>query len=300
MIPSILRNVPITHTRYEDLTRQEQLYLLTVLRSHQSNALRENVSGKFYDLPSSPTAAKPSSYDAAKTAISYPNTSEYPSVKKRKMGQPHTHPEILLKRARPEYPSSKESLKVVEHNRRKKILKSTRPVTQVTENDVLSGRGGATNVHVGNRVFRSLIDAHREKYLRAKKNDKPEISRSIVNIIRRRNGSFLKKDEDSGLFFEIGDDLAREKTSQALRQRAPDHRRRIMEEDSRKISSLRSTISKSTYPNSVITRPRTFALDHQSLAREYLAVKEKQAELQFHLQIVEELKQRLAVGNIII
>lgn len=97
--------------------------------------------------------------------------------------------------------------------------------------DVLSGRGGGTNSHPGNRFFRNLINHHRDRYLRAKKNDKPHISRSIVNIIRNKNGRFLKKEEEDGLWYEIGDDLAREKTSQALRQKAPEHRRIMEEQD---------------------------------------------------------------------
>jgi hypothetical protein len=39
----------------------------------------------------------------------------------------------------------------------------------------------------------------------------------------------LKRDEKSGLWFEVGDDAAREKTSQALRQRAPEMRKILFE-----------------------------------------------------------------------
>jgi hypothetical protein len=39
----------------------------------------------------------------------------------------------------------------------------------------------------------------------------------------------LKKCETTGLWFEIGDDAAREKTSQALRQRAPELRKILIE-----------------------------------------------------------------------
>jgi hypothetical protein len=67
---------------------------------------------------------------------------------------------------------------------------------------------------------------YRKTYLQAKKNDKPAISRTIVRKIRENNGRFLKKNQkSSGLWFEIGDDAAREKTSQALRQRAPEIRK---------------------------------------------------------------------------
>jgi len=173
----------------------------------------------------------------------------------------------------------------------RKVPKGTKAVVRVSESDVLSGRGGATNVHAGNRFFRSLIDAHREKYLRARKNDKPDISRSIVNIIRRRNGAFLKKDEASGQWFEIGDDLAREKTSQALRQRAPDHRRRMEEEDRRKkISTFCNDIPKS----SGIVSQSAPSPPSKDFMLEYLAIRKKEAELQYHIQMVENLKQRLS------
>mmetsp|Transcript_5802 Transcript_5802/g.11869 ORF Transcript_5802/g.11869 Transcript_5802/m.11869 type:complete len:459 (-) Transcript_5802:518-1894(-) len=102
-----------------------------------------------------------------------------------------------------------------------------------SRNDVLCGRGGGTNVHPGNRRFRDLINANRRAYLKARKNDKPAISRSIVRTIREMNGRFLKKDEKQGLWFEIGDDLAREKTSQALRQRAPEMRKILFEDEQR-------------------------------------------------------------------
>jgi hypothetical protein len=97
------------------------------------------------------------------------------------------------------------------------------------DNDVLSGRGGGTNVHPGNRNFRDLINLHRRAYLKARKNDKPAISRAIVRAIRETTGKFLRKDDKSGLWFEIGDDAAREKTSQALRQRAPEMRKLLFD-----------------------------------------------------------------------
>jgi len=106
---------------------------------------------------------------------------------------------------------------------------STTGTTFFEENDVLSGRGGGTNVHPGNRNFRDLINLHRRTYLKARKNDKPTISRAIVRAIRESGGRFLKKKEKSNLWYEIGDDAAREKTSQALRQRAPEMRKLLIE-----------------------------------------------------------------------
>jgi hypothetical protein len=74
-----------------------------------------------------------------------------------------------------------------------------------------------------------LINLHRRSYLKARKNDKPAISRAIVRAIRTSKGRFLRKDEKTGLWFEIGDDAAREKTSQALRQRAPEMRKLLFD-----------------------------------------------------------------------
>jgi len=109
------------------------------------------------------------------------------------------------------------------------VYPSKEGTTIFNDADVLSGRGGGTNVHPGNRNFRDLINLHRRAYLKARKNDKPAISRAIVRSIRENNGRFLKKDEKSGLWFEIGDDAAREKTSQALRQRAPEMRKLLFD-----------------------------------------------------------------------
>jgi len=108
---------------------------------------------------------------------------------------------------------------------------SKKGIAFFSDNDVLSGRGGGTNVHPGNRNFRDLINLHRRAYLKARKNDKPAISRAIVRAIRETNGRFLKKDEKTGLWLEIGDDAAREKTSQALRQRAPEMRKLLFDSE---------------------------------------------------------------------
>jgi len=118
--------------------------------------------------------------------------------------------------------------------------------SNVSEHDVLCGRGGATNVHPGNMFFRSLISKFRDQYLRSRKIDKPHISRSVVGEIRSRKGRFLKKNEKTGAWIEIGDDLAREKTSQALRQRAPDYRRQMMVDDQKRLFNLTSTPKKLT------------------------------------------------------
>lgn len=98
---------------------------------------------------------------------------------------------------------------------------------QIGTNDVLCGRGGLTNHHPGNIHFRRLVRQLQPDYLRASKRDKAGIARQIVDNIRILNppGRFLKKDTaNPGVWKDIGNRKAREKTSQALREGAPELR----------------------------------------------------------------------------
>jgi len=106
-----------------------------------------------------------------------------------------------------------------------------RLVTNIKPNDVLSGRGGATNSHSGNRAFRALVKRYQSKYLQAKKRDKPGVASIIVEAIRRKGGRFLRRQSsrfDPGIvaWVDIGDARAREKTCQALREGAPQIRKK--------------------------------------------------------------------------
>lgn len=106
-----------------------------------------------------------------------------------------------------------------------------RLVTNIKPNDVLSGRGGATNSHSGNRAFRALVKRYQSKYLQAKKRDKPGVASVIVESIRRKGGRFLRRQSSRcgpGIvtWVDIGDARAREKTCQALREGAPEIRKR--------------------------------------------------------------------------
>ncbi len=193
-----------------------------------------------------------------------------------------------------------------------KVPPGTVGISTHAEDDVLSGRGGGTNSHPGNRYFRELINTHRYEYLRAKKNDKPHISRSIVNVIRAKKGRFLKKDEDDGLWYEIGDDLAREKTSQALRQKAPEHRKIVEEHDKRVQQQMTIMNTPQSFPMGVAMMDRRAAhmvipppppLPSQNdqmhlhnpyednIMRHYIDLKQRQAVLQREIEIVKEIKE---------
>jgi len=87
----------------------------------------------------------------------------------------------------------------------------------IWENDVICGRGGASNKHKGNMFFRELVAKHRQKYLASNKVEKKLIAKFIVDAIRRIGGRFLKFGQ-SLEFTDIGDISAMEKTCQALRE----------------------------------------------------------------------------------
>lgn len=104
---------------------------------------------------------------------------------------------------------------------------------QISQSDVLCGRGGLTNHHPGNVFFRRLVRIKQESYLRASKREKAGVAREIVDVIRNLSpsGRFLKKDtKNPGMWIEIGDRKAREKTSQALREGAPELREELNSE----------------------------------------------------------------------
>merc|ERR1712087_240809 len=102
------------------------------------------------------------------------------------------------------------------------VPQATHPTCQsiadVNANDVLCGRGGGTNSQIGNRKFRKLVQQYQPEYLVARRKAKPHISRKIVQIVRKAGGRFLKKEESTGYLYEVGDERAEAKTSQALRE----------------------------------------------------------------------------------
>lgn len=86
-------------------------------------------------------------------------------------------------------------------------------------NDILCGRGGSSNRHLGNIHFRELVAANKKVYVGLTKKQKMLVARNIVDAIHSTNGRFLAKDLDTGLFYDIGLPRSLEKTSQALREK---------------------------------------------------------------------------------
>lgn len=74
-----------------------------------------------------------------------------------------------------------------------------------------------------------LVAANKQLYITLPKRQKMLLSRSIVNAVRSQNppGRFLQKDSKTKLWSDVGDQRAQEKTSQALREGAPDIRKKV-------------------------------------------------------------------------
>ena len=102
------------------------------------------------------------------------------------------------------------------------VKESSMPVcnskAELNEHDVLLGRGPGVTNQIGNQRFRDLVRDFQPTYLLAKKKEKSLLARSIVLIIRKRGGRFVKKNDETGGLHEIGDAKAEFKAAQALRE----------------------------------------------------------------------------------
>ena len=92
-------------------------------------------------------------------------------------------------------------------------------MSDVTDRDVLSGRGGCTNTHPGNRLFRRLVRVNQATYkdVRTSPNVKHLLAISIIEAIRRHGGRYMQRDPKNKRWVEVPPKEARNKTTQALR-----------------------------------------------------------------------------------
>lgn len=110
------------------------------------------------------------------------------------------------------------------------------------DTDVLCGRGGDINSHPGNITFRNLVNSNKRVYLTSRfKREKRCIAERILKDIKRQDppGRFLTRNSKSGPWYEISEEKARDKTSQALREGAPKLRKQIQAEKEQALNKKR-------------------------------------------------------------
>jgi hypothetical protein len=90
---------------------------------------------------------------------------------------------------------------------------------EITELDVLLGRGGLTNNHPGNIRYREEVEKTKPMYHDCTtKNQKKEVSELLQAFVHDYGGRFLEKDPDTSEWVLASAKAARKKCSQALRE----------------------------------------------------------------------------------
>ena len=122
--------------------------------------------------------------------------------------------------------SSTEQLVVIDEPRdevslesRNARIVSTLSLSHTLIQDILCGRGGVSNNHVGNEWYRRLIQANRPLYRACPKHTKLLIAKAIVQAVEQQGGRFLEKEKQTGKWQRIEYKRAVDKTSQGLRER---------------------------------------------------------------------------------
>ncbi len=151
----------------------------------------------------------------------------------------------------------------------------------INKHDVLCGRGGVSNTHVGNVSYREMVNKYKAKYRAATKKQKPLIAKEIVENIRNLepSGRFLKKVKDHVGYEIIGDGEAIQKACQSLREGAS--KRKQYDEKAPANCAEDANID----PTKLEAPTQTF----EDYYKQLQAFKEKHG----HLKITEELDDKL-------
>lgn len=163
----------------------EQASLRTAIRSEESSVLDAKVTSTRKDAPSAiDSTMATTSKDVAEESLKPSAKASFSSPKKQAHVQPNR-----------DY------------------------IEKVHMLDVLCGRGGRSNRHPGNQIFRRLVLKMKDKYRIIGCNDaKKDLSMEIVQKIHESGGRFIKMDQETGKFYLLTLSEARKKTSQALRE----------------------------------------------------------------------------------
>jgi hypothetical protein len=101
----------------------------------------------------------------------------------------------------------------------RKIVPEVKLFVKFSDKDVLFGRGGRSNHHIGNKIYREIVTAQQERYRACDKNEKTKVAQTIVDRVQNNiGGRFLELDTATGKWFLVPNVVARRKVGQALRE----------------------------------------------------------------------------------
>mmetsp|Transcript_18641 Transcript_18641/g.28368 ORF Transcript_18641/g.28368 Transcript_18641/m.28368 type:complete len:126 (+) Transcript_18641:95-472(+) len=89
---------------------------------------------------------------------------------------------------------------------------------EVTDKDVLFGRGGKLTRHPGNKMYRDEIKNLQDWYKSSMETVNTQLSNLLVERITSYGGRFLKQDVRSKKWYAVSAVVARKKASQGLRE----------------------------------------------------------------------------------
>jgi hypothetical protein len=119
-------------------------------------------------------------------------------------------------------PAPKETKSPPKQSKRKprKIIPENKEyIDQYSDEDVLFGRGGRSNHHPGNKLYRDFVTERQPYYRNCDKNEKTKVAQSIVDsIILEHKGRFLELERETNRWYLVPNIVARRKVGQALRE----------------------------------------------------------------------------------
>jgi hypothetical protein len=99
----------------------------------------------------------------------------------------------------------------------------------VTSSDYLFGRVQDTKGHPGNMRFENIVTEYRIDYFLATESRKPHVARAVDHALRNSGSRFLRKDDETGLWYPVGVETTQSFVHQVLRDYRSDPKARYYE-----------------------------------------------------------------------
>jgi hypothetical protein len=199
LVEAAARQAPLVDTKEEPMTA-----------SHTASGFKQR------GIPSLPQQSLAGLYPQDQPSISDDGDSASPSTSTAGKKNPTTSCSKSLHKRKP-----------------RKIVPDVKEFVDVyTDTDVLFGRGGRSNHHQGNKIYRDKVTEMQEHYRRdCVKNEKTKVAQTIVDFITIGcRGRFLELDKDTKRWYVVPNIMARRKVGQALRENNTEEARQAKRE----------------------------------------------------------------------